>query len=78
MLGKGGKGKTRRAQSEWHAGVERGDATPWEGPNWGLKQEVADAIRIANFAHRHDVGHVMNLCWVAQGGPTLRRMARCS
>ena len=49
--------------------MERGDATPFEGPNWGLKQEVADAIRIANFAHRHNVGHLMNLCWVAQGPP---------
>ena len=66
---KGGKGKTRRAESEWHEGIERGFASPYEGLDWGLKPEVADAIRIANFAHRHGVGHLMNMCWVAQGHP---------
>ena len=64
---KGEKGKTPRAQSEWHGGVERGTADPGYGPDWGLRQEVADAIRIANFAHRQGVGHLMNMCWVAQG-----------
>ena len=51
--GEGGKRKkTPKAFSEWHEGRERGDCGPQFGMNWGLKQEVADAIRIANYAHR--------------------------
>ena len=67
--GGGKKGKPAREQSEWHGGVDRGHASVDDGPDWGLKREVADAIRIANFAHRNNLGHIMNMCWVAQGGP---------
>ena len=76
--GGGQRRHTRQEWSEWHAGVPPGHASPELGVDWGLKREVADAIRIANFAHRHHLGHMMNMSWVAQGRPASPRMARCS
>ena len=67
--GGGKRGHTRRESSEVHAGVQRGHASPDLGAACGLMREVADATRIANFANPGHLGHMMNMCWVAQGSP---------
>ena len=64
----GGKAPpAKKATSEWHAGSYRGSLSASRGEDWGLKQEVADTIRICTFAHRKGMGDFMNLCWVGDG-----------